>query len=263
MNGYECEFIMGDLPQVKRLKIIDDLKNGKISLLVATDVAARGLDIEGLSMVINYDLPVEAENYVHRIGRTARAGKTGKSVTLASEQDVYELPAIERYIGKKIPSEIAAQDLYAEDKSAGRRIQADYYEERPLHSGIKAAGGKRRDAGRKLEVVRKNVKQNAKPAHEAAGKNDARNEKNMLHLSMDERLALYRKKYAPPQAGEGRHGKHGAGKERARRNVKHRQNDSGAQAQTVKPFVEPAPAAPEAPAKKGIISKLMGLFKKK
>jgi ATP-dependent RNA helicase RhlB len=110
--------------------VIEDVKAGKTKLLVATDVAARGLDIEGLAMVVNYDLPNEAENYVHRIGRTARAGKTGRAVTLASEQDVYELPAIERYIGKKIPSEIALPELYGEDKSAGQRIQTDFYEDR-------------------------------------------------------------------------------------------------------------------------------------
>src|SRR5215469_5755044 len=114
LNGYDCEFIMGDLPQPKRLKIIDDIKAGKLRLLVATDVAARGLDIEGLAMVLNYDLRNEPENYVHRIVRTARAGKTGKAVTLASEQDVYALPAIERYLGRKIPSETATEELFAE-----------------------------------------------------------------------------------------------------------------------------------------------------
>jgi ATP-dependent RNA helicase RhlB len=70
---------------------------------------------------------VESENYVHRIGRTARAGKTGRAVTLASEQDVYELPSIERYIGKKIPSEIAGGELYGEDKSAGMRIHTEFF----------------------------------------------------------------------------------------------------------------------------------------
>jgi ATP-dependent RNA helicase RhlB len=128
-NGIPCEFIIGDLPQIKRLKIIDDVKAGAVKYLVATDVAARGLDIEGLSLVVNYDLPAEAENYVHRIGRTARAGKTGRAVTLASEQDVYELPAIEKYIGKKIPSETATAALYAEDKSEGLRIRADRYDD--------------------------------------------------------------------------------------------------------------------------------------
>jgi len=130
LNGYDCEFIIGDLPQSRRQRVIDDVKAGKIQFLAATDVAARGLDIEGLAMVVNYDLPTEAENYVHRIGRTARAGKTGRAVSLVTEQDVYELPAIERYIGKKIPSEIAIPEFYAEDKSAGQHIQTEFYEER-------------------------------------------------------------------------------------------------------------------------------------
>jgi ATP-dependent RNA helicase RhlB len=263
MNGYNCEFIIGDLPQVKRLKVIDDVKAGKINLLAATDVAARGLDIEGLSMVINYDLPNEAENYVHRIGRTARAGKTGKSVTLASEQDVYELPAIERYISKRIPSEIAMQDMYAEDKSAGMQIRTDYYEERPLHSGAKAVGGKRRDTVRKTEAPRKTVKQSGKPAREASGQSETQKGQDMLSLSMEERLTLYRKKYAPVQTGEGHHGKRGTNKERPRRNAKRRQPDSGGMVRVEKPAAEPLPKAPTAPAKKGIISKFMGLFRKK
>jgi ATP-dependent RNA helicase RhlB len=164
INGYECEFIIGDLPQSKRLKIIDDVKAGKIKTLVATDVAARGLDIESLAMVINYDLPVEAENYVHRIGRTARAGKTGRAITLASEQDVYELPAIERYIGKKIPSEIAGQELYAQDKSAGQKIYTDFYEERH-HGGAKTPAGKRGEK-RKPDEYRKG-RETVKHRHEA------------------------------------------------------------------------------------------------
>jgi ATP-dependent RNA helicase RhlB len=130
LNGIDCEFIMGDLPQAKRLKIIEDVKAGKTRFLVATDVAARGLDIEDLALVVNYDLPVETENYVHRIGRTARAGKSGKAVTLASEQDVYELPDIERYLGKKIPAEIAGAELYGEDKSEGVRIRTDFFSPR-------------------------------------------------------------------------------------------------------------------------------------
>ncbi len=130
INGIECEFIIGDLPQFKRLKIIEDVKAGITKFLVATDVAARGLDIEGLAMVVNYDLPNEAENYVHRIGRTARAGKTGIAISLASEQDVYELPSIEKYLGKKIPSFNASEDLYADDASEGMRIRTDVYDDK-------------------------------------------------------------------------------------------------------------------------------------
>ncbi|MFQ3547093.1 MAG: DEAD/DEAH box helicase [Termitinemataceae bacterium] len=154
INDIPCEFIIGDLPQVKRIKIIEDVKAGKTPILVATDVAARGLDIEGLEMVINYDLPNEAENYIHRIGRTARAGKSGIAISLAGEQDVYELPAIEKYLGKKIPSQIATEELFAEDKSEGMHIRTDYYdtdsEDRRIrsHRGTEDRSGGRRSEGR-------------------------------------------------------------------------------------------------------------------
>jgi len=116
-NGIHCEFISGDLPQKARLEIINGLKSGKYHFLVATDLAARGLDIELLSMVVNYDLPVDAENYVHRIGRTARAGAAGKAVSFASERDVYEISGIEKFINAKIPAVVADDALYVEDKS--------------------------------------------------------------------------------------------------------------------------------------------------
>ena len=119
INGISCDFIMGDLPQVKRLEIIKRLKAGTLSILVATDVAARGLDIDALDMVVNYDVPLDTESYVHRIGRTARAGKSGKAVTLACEKFVYSLPAIEDFIHIKIPVAPFDEALLAEDKSAG------------------------------------------------------------------------------------------------------------------------------------------------
>jgi ATP-dependent RNA helicase RhlB len=125
LNGFETEFIMGDMPQSKRLKIIEDMKAGKTPVLVATDVAARGLHINGLDLVVNYDLPTEAENYVHRIGRTARAGHTGKAVSLACEKYVYGLKAIEEYTGVKIPVLWADEKDQVEDKSRGVYIAVD------------------------------------------------------------------------------------------------------------------------------------------
>ena len=125
LNGYETEFIMGDMPQAKRLKIIADMKAGRTPVLVATDVAARGLHINGLDLVVNYDLPTEAENYVHRIGRTARAGQSGKAVSLACEKYVYGLKAIEEYAGIKIPVLWAAEDEQVSDKSKGVYIPVD------------------------------------------------------------------------------------------------------------------------------------------
>lgn len=129
LNDIQSEFIIGDLPQSQRLKIMDNFKAGKVKCLVATDVAARGIDVNDLAMVINYDLPNEAENYVHRIGRTARAGKSGKAYTFCSEQDVYSLPAIERYVGKPIPAHVAEPNMMEEDKSAGVYIRTENYHE--------------------------------------------------------------------------------------------------------------------------------------
>jgi ATP-dependent RNA helicase RhlB len=118
-NGFPCEHLSGDLPQKKRSRIVDEVKNGKISLLIATDVAARGIHIDDLDLVINYDIPEHCENYVHRIGRTARAGKTGKAVSLACEDYVHGLKAIEQFIGFKIPVMFADSELYLQDSSAG------------------------------------------------------------------------------------------------------------------------------------------------
>jgi len=143
LNGYETEFIMGDMPQAKRLKIIEDMKAGKTPVLVATDVAARGLHINGLDLVVNYDLPTEAENYVHRIGRTARAGQSGKAVSLACEKYVYGLKAIEEFAGIKIPVLWVAEEDQVADKSKGVYIPVDEEFE-----GSRGGGGGRGRDGR-------------------------------------------------------------------------------------------------------------------
>lgn len=117
LNGFQSQYLTGDLPQNRRLNIIKDFKNGKFAFLVATDVAARGLHIDDLKMVINYDIPQDCENYVHRIGRTARAGNTGKAITFASEGTADHLEAIESFIGMKIPVQKVEDDLFATDKS--------------------------------------------------------------------------------------------------------------------------------------------------
>ncbi len=147
INGFECEYIMGDLPQAKRLQVINKLKEGKVAILVATDVAARGLDVNALDLVINYDVPMDPESYVHRIGRTARAGASGKAITLACEKFVYGLPAIEKYIETRIPVLPVSEDIIAEDKSAGVRFghshdRAKPGERNPRRSFERTSGGK-------------------------------------------------------------------------------------------------------------------------
>ncbi|MCP5104102.1 MAG: DEAD/DEAH box helicase, partial [bacterium] len=118
-NGYKCQYISGDLPQNKRLNTINSFKEGKLPFLVATDVAARGLHVDDLELIINYDIPGDCENYVHRIGRTARAGKSGKAISLACENFIYNLDAIESFIGTKIPVLYPEEDLFLEDRGAG------------------------------------------------------------------------------------------------------------------------------------------------
>ena len=104
--GLHADAIHGDKSQQERIKALDAFKAGTIRVLVATDVAARGIDIEALPFVINYDLPHNAEDYVHRIGRTGRAGAKGEAISLVSESETRYLKDIERLLGRDIDTEI-------------------------------------------------------------------------------------------------------------------------------------------------------------
>ena len=110
--------------QNKRLKILDDFKDGKFRVLVATDVASRGLHIEDVQLVINYDIPMDPETYVHRIGRTARAGKTGKAISVSSEFDYDSLAKLERYLKYKIPV-AQPESRYIENVSFVRIVRVE------------------------------------------------------------------------------------------------------------------------------------------
>lgn len=114
-NEFPCRLISGDVDQKKRLAILEKFKDGKLPILIATDVASRGLHIEGISHVINYDLPQDCEDYVHRIGRTARAGAEGKAISFVDEDGALYLEAIEEYIKHKIPLEWAEDELFVTD----------------------------------------------------------------------------------------------------------------------------------------------------
>jgi ATP-dependent RNA helicase RhlB len=102
-NGFDCGAISGDVPQVKRQRMLARFRDNRLAVLVATDVAARGLHIPDVSHIFNFDLPQDVEDYVHRIGRTARFGAAGEAVSFVCEEYVYSLPEIEAYIGHKIP----------------------------------------------------------------------------------------------------------------------------------------------------------------
>jgi len=126
-NNWKAQAITGEIEQKKRLRILAEFKEGKLPILVATDVASRGIHVESVTHVINYDLPQDAEDYVHRIGRTGRAGLTGKAVSLADEEYVYSLEEIEKYIGQKIPVDWAEDSMYIREirRTAEEKLKAD------------------------------------------------------------------------------------------------------------------------------------------
>lgn len=110
-HGINCALLSGDVEQTRRIKRLESFRSGKTKVLVATDVAARGLHIEGISHVVNYTLPENPEDYVHRIGRTGRAGASGISISFATETDSYFVPAIKKFLGEDIPSTYPEDDL--------------------------------------------------------------------------------------------------------------------------------------------------------
>ncbi|MXV06472.1 ATP-dependent RNA helicase RhlB [Xanthomonas sp. LMG 9002] len=110
-NGYRVGVLSGDVPQKKRETLLNRFQKGQLEILVATDVAARGLHIDGVKYVYNYDLPFDAEDYVHRIGRTARLGEEGDAISFACERYAMSLPDIEAYIEQKIPVEPVTAEL--------------------------------------------------------------------------------------------------------------------------------------------------------
>ncbi|MBO6850704.1 MAG: DEAD/DEAH box helicase, partial [Marinobacter sp.] len=110
-QGVKVALMSGEIAQNKRLKTLEQFKRGDIQVLVATDVAGRGIHVNGVTHVFNYNLPENAEDYVHRIGRTGRAGKTGVSVSFASEDDAFSLPAIESYISQKLKTAVPDEEL--------------------------------------------------------------------------------------------------------------------------------------------------------
>jgi len=133
-NGYPTRALAGNVPQDRRLRILNDFKEGKLAVLVATDVASRGLHIEGVSHVVNYDLPQDAEDYVHRIGRTARAGAEGAAVSIACDDYVFSLDAIQKLIGRPIPVEWPPEELL---KAGHQPVR----EARPRETHFRGRGG--------------------------------------------------------------------------------------------------------------------------
>lgn len=123
-NDYKTALLSGDVPQEKRQRLLADFQASKVTIMIATDVAARGLHIPDVSHVFNFDLPQDAEDYVHRIGRTARFGAKGEAISFICEEYAYSMPDIEDYINQKVPVHKVTEDLLAELKNPAPRARA-------------------------------------------------------------------------------------------------------------------------------------------
>ena len=141
-NGHKAAILSGDVPQKKRESLLKKFADNQVSTLVATDVAARGLHIEGVTHVFNYDLPDDCEDYVHRIGRTARAGAEGDAISFVCETYAFSLPEIEDYIGHKVPIGSISNEMLAE-VDPGSRVRI----ERKPRGGPHGRGGGGRPGG--------------------------------------------------------------------------------------------------------------------
>ncbi|OYD23405.1 ATP-dependent RNA helicase RhlB [Oceanimonas baumannii] len=145
-DNHRVGLLTGDVPQKKRLKILEDFTGGALDILVATDVAARGLHIPDVSHVFNYDLPDDAEDYVHRIGRTGRAGASGCSISFACEEYVFNLPAVETYIEHEIPVSKYDREALLDDVAPPKRI---HHHRAGMNRTVRdrQGGGQRRSGG--------------------------------------------------------------------------------------------------------------------
>ena len=141
-NGFHAQALSGDVPQNKRLRFLRDFHNGDLAVLIATDVASRGLHIPDVSHVFNFDLPQDAADYVHRIGRTARAGAEGDAISFACEEYAVSLPEIEDYLGHKIPASSIAPEILAREL-----VQGAPPERRPFRPHGGGGGGRRPGGG--------------------------------------------------------------------------------------------------------------------
>jgi ATP-dependent RNA helicase RhlB len=152
-NGYKASLLSGDVPQKKRESLLQHFQDGEFPFLVATDVAARGLHIPAVTHVFNFDLPQDVEDYVHRTGRTARAGASGVAISFACEEFVFSLPDIETYIKHKLPVASTTDETLLEPAAPVKR------EKKPAHSR-----GRNNDNSKPRRPRRNRSKQSGEPA---------------------------------------------------------------------------------------------------
>jgi ATP-dependent RNA helicase RhlB len=145
-NGFAAQALSGDVPQKKRLQFLRQFHEGELAVLIATDVASRGLHIPDVSHVFNFDLPQDPADYVHRIGRTARAGAEGDAISFACEEYAVSLPDIEDYVGHKLPFAPIAPELLATGVVAAPHA---HHRPHPHGGGRRHGGGTRERHGQR------------------------------------------------------------------------------------------------------------------
>jgi superfamily II DNA/RNA helicase len=173
-HGLNAAALHGDMPQPKRTETLERFRNGEIRLLVASDVAARGLDIQGLSHVFCFDVPIHAEDYIHRIGRTARAGRLGRSFMLATPEDGRAVAAIVKLIGKEIPLNVIPGIEEVELEYDERRRRGVRRDTRPARQPATTRDAGRRSASTEARQPRRDSRPsvtNAAPPDDMAGSN--------------------------------------------------------------------------------------------
>ncbi|MEW6184470.1 MAG: helicase-related protein, partial [Thermodesulfobacteriota bacterium] len=151
--GIACAELSGDIPQQKRLQRLEQFKSGRFRVLVATDVAGRGLHIEGMDHVINFNLPHDPEDYVHRIGRTGRAGAAGTSISFADEAEAFYLPPIEAFMGRKLSCIQPEEEWLSLSKPTGQK-RRDRYEKPRQRSRLSQKDAPSRSGSRRRRPAR-------------------------------------------------------------------------------------------------------------
>lgn len=146
-HGIKCTLLSGDVPQEKRTARLEAFREGRVKVMIATDVAGRGIHIAGISHVINYTLPYEAEDYVHRIGRTGRAGVSGISISFACEEDAFVLPEIEEYIGESLRCVQPEESLLAPVPPGQKRSAQEEGTGQGRTAGARSRSGQRSGGG--------------------------------------------------------------------------------------------------------------------
>ena len=142
--GVDAELLSGDVPQEKRLKVLERFRTGQTRILVATDVAARGIHVDGITHVVNYDLPEQPDDYVHRIGRTGRAGEHGVSISFVCEMGAFNLPAIEKYAGMEVHTVQPEPEMLVMPERVRRAPVSEDSADHHRSSGRRSGGPRRR-----------------------------------------------------------------------------------------------------------------------